>query len=418
MIPQRFNLILYSTLAVIICYIDRVNISVAIIPMQEQFGWSDSQVGFIFSSFYLGYMLTMALGGYLADRFGGKFVLGCGVVLWSLFTILTPFAAHNGFFVLLIMRVLLGLGEGVTFPAWHSLYARWIPFKERTRAIAFTNSGIAIGTIIGYIGTQLIIISLGWEWAFYLFGVIGIIWFFFWNKNVTSYPRDHKKISSEELNYIENNAPASEAITQIPLSKLLSNLPFIAIIVATFANNWSLLVFLSFLPKFVDNELGVDLSSGSFLVLIIIPSIVSVIALNLGGYIADTLIKKGYKVIKVRKSANSIGFFGSAACLFTIPFLNDVYTIIGLICMTNIFTGAAAGGFGVNHADLGPKSTGTLVGIASTLGTAAGVLGNIISGIVLDLTQSWTLVFFIAAGLLVFGGIFYLLFASDKKQFD
>ena len=61
MIPQRINLILYSTLAVIICYIDRVNISVAIIPMQEQFGWSDSQVGFIFSSFYLGYMLTMAL---------------------------------------------------------------------------------------------------------------------------------------------------------------------------------------------------------------------------------------------------------------------------------------------------------------------------------------------------------------------
>ena len=59
-----------------------------------------------------------------------------------------------------------------------------------------------------------------------------------------------------------------------------------------------------------------------------------------------------------------------------------------------------------------------LVGIASTLGTAAGVLGNIISGIVLDLTQSWTLVFFIAAGLLVFGGFFYLLFASDKKQFD
>ena len=93
MIPQRINLILYSTLAVIICYIDRVNISVAIIPMQEQFGWSDSQVGFIFSSFYLGYMLTMALGGYLSDKFGGKLVLGWGVVLWSIFTMLTPLAA-------------------------------------------------------------------------------------------------------------------------------------------------------------------------------------------------------------------------------------------------------------------------------------------------------------------------------------
>ena len=98
-IPKRFLLIFYSTLAVIICYIDRVNISVAIIPMQEQFGWSESQVGLIFSSFYIGYMITMALGGYLADKFGGKRVLGYGVILWSLFTILTPVAAHNGLFI-------------------------------------------------------------------------------------------------------------------------------------------------------------------------------------------------------------------------------------------------------------------------------------------------------------------------------
>ena len=114
MLPQRINLIAYSTLAVIICYIDRVNISVAIIPMQEQFGWSDSQVGLIFSSFYLGYMLTMALGGYLSDKFGGKSVLGWGVVLWSIFTILTPVAAHNGFFALFFIRILMGIGEGVT----------------------------------------------------------------------------------------------------------------------------------------------------------------------------------------------------------------------------------------------------------------------------------------------------------------
>ena len=80
MFPQRINLILYSTLDVIICYIDRVNISVAIIPMQDQFGWSDSQVGFIFSSFYIGYKLTMAIGGYLSDKLGGMLVLGFGVV--------------------------------------------------------------------------------------------------------------------------------------------------------------------------------------------------------------------------------------------------------------------------------------------------------------------------------------------------
>ena len=418
MLPQRINLILYSTLAVVICYIDRVNISVAIIPMQEQFGWSDSQVGFIFSSFYLGYMLTMALGGYLSDKFGGKRVLGMGVVLWSLFTILTPLAAHNGFFALFFIRILMGVGEGVTFPAWHSLYARWIPFNERTRAIAFTNSGIAVGTIIGYIGTQMIIIAIGWEWAFYIFGIAGLVWFIFWYRNVTSFPGDHKRITNDELILIQDNAPSSKPAKKIPLRQLLVNKPFLAIIAATFANNWSLFVFLSFLPKFINNELGIDLETKTFVILIIIPSIISVLALNAGGYLADRLIKNGMRVIKVRKLLNSIGFFGSAACLFMIPFFESIIVIILLICITNLFTGSAAGGFGVNHSDIGPNTTGTLVGIASTFGMIAGVVGNAISGYLLDVTNSWTLIFHIAATLIVIGGLIYLLFASDEKQFN
>ena len=415
---ERHKLIFLSTLAVIICYIDRVNISVAIIPMQEQFGWSESQVGLIFSSFYLGYMFTMAIGGYLSDKFGGKLVLGCGVVLWSIFTILTPFAAYNGFFALFIIRALMGVGEGVTFPAWHSLYARWIPFEERARAIAFTNSGIAIGTIIGYIGTQMIIIYKGWELAFYIFGVVGLLWFIFWYRLVSSYPSEHGSISAAELRFIKDNAPSSTSMQKIRLSQLFLNKPFIAIIAATFANNWSLFVFLSFLPKFIDNELGIELESSTFVILIIIPSIISVIALNAGGYLADSLIKGGLRVVNVRKTLNSIGFFGSAICLFMIPFFESITMIMVLICITNLFTGAAAGGFGVNHADIGPSTTGTLVGIASTLGMIAGVVGNAVSGYVLDVTNSWTLVFHIAASLIVIGGLIYLFFASDQKQFE
>ena len=70
--PYRFRVVFLSFLAVFICYIDRVNISVTIIPMQKQFGWSEFQTGFIFSSFYFGYMITMIVGGYLADKYGGK----------------------------------------------------------------------------------------------------------------------------------------------------------------------------------------------------------------------------------------------------------------------------------------------------------------------------------------------------------
>ena len=415
---QRFKVIALTVAAVFICYIDRVVISLAIIPMSEEAGWSETQKGIILGSFYIGYMVTQIYGGVLSDRIGAKIVLGVGLLVWSLFTLITPWAFFGGFISLIIARIGMGLGEGITFPAWHSLYARWIPFNERTRAIAFTNSGVSVGTIIGYIGTQMIILAMGWEWAFYIFGIVGLVWFIFWNRNVTSYPKEHKRISAEELAYIQENAPSSEPAKKIPLRQLLVNKPFLAIVAATFANNWSLFVFLSFLPKFIDNELGIELESSTFVILIIIPSIISVIALNAGGYLADSLIKGGLRVVNVRKTLNSIGFFGSAICLFMIPFFESITMIMALICITNLFTGAAAGGFGVNHADIGPSTTGTLVGIASTFGMIAGVVGNAVSGYVLDVTNSWTLVFHIAASLIVIGGLIYLFFASDQKQFE
>ena len=196
--PYRFKIIFLSFLAVAICYIDRVNISVAIIPMQKQFEWSEFQVGIILGSFYFGYMFTLIVGGYLADKYGGKKVLGYGLLIWSFFTIITPFFAYSGLWWLVFIRIFMGLGEGITFPSWHAIYARWIPFNERTRAVAFTNSGIAAGTVFGYAIAAIIIASYSWEYVFYIFGILGIFWYFFWNENVTSFPEDNRYLSKDE----------------------------------------------------------------------------------------------------------------------------------------------------------------------------------------------------------------------------
>ena len=99
-----------ATLAVFICYIDRVNISVAILPMAEELGWDKTTQGWVMSSFFIGYLITMIFGGWLADRFGGKKVLAAGVLLWSLFTMVTPPAASFGLLVLLAVRIAMGMG--------------------------------------------------------------------------------------------------------------------------------------------------------------------------------------------------------------------------------------------------------------------------------------------------------------------
>ena len=168
---QRFKVIALTVAAVFICYIDRVVISLAIIPMSEEAGWSETQKGIILGSFYIGYMVTQIYGGVLSDRIGAKIVLGVGLLVWSLFTFITPWAFFGGFISLIIARIGMGLGEGITFPAWHSLYARWIPFSERARSVAITNSAIPIGTIFGLVVTPIIILNMGWQWAFYLYAV-------------------------------------------------------------------------------------------------------------------------------------------------------------------------------------------------------------------------------------------------------
>jgi len=422
-IPYRFKVVFLSFLAVFICYIDRVNISVAIIPMQEQFGWSESQVGIILGSFYFGYMITMILGGYLADKYGGKKVLGYALLIWSLFTIITPFFAYQGLWWLILIRILMGLGEGVTFPSWHAIYARWIPFQERTRAIGFTNSGIAAGTLFGFSVAALIIANYSWEWVFYLFGLLGFFWYFFWNGIVTSFPEDNKHLSDEESYYIKTQAPAKESAPTIPLLKLIRNAPFMAIAVATFCNNWSLYTFLSYLPKYVNapvaqGGMGIDLGSNVFIYSILIPSLVAIFSLILGGFLADGLIKRGYGLLNVRKSVNSIGFFGSALLLYLISLEDSLINVVILLSLINVCSGICAGGFGVNHADLGPKYTGSLVGIAGSIGMLAAIISPIAAGYILEITNSWSSIFYVCTFVLLFGGTFYLLFASVEKQFD
>ena len=423
MIQERFKLVFMSFLAIFICYIDRVNISVAIIPMQQQFGWSEAQVGIVFSSFYFGYMFTMILGGYLADKYGGKYVLGLGVLAWSLFTFLTPIFAYQGFFAIFLIRVLLGLGEGVAFPSIHSLYARWIPFTERTRVIAITNSGISAGTVFGFAVTTIIITMYSWELVFYLFGLLGIIWSFFWFKGFSSMPSENKKISNDELLKILNEAPSSENVKKVPFKNLISNLPFLAITVATFCNNWVLFTFISYMPKYVNSDisiggLGISLESDTFLILIILPAVIGVISLLVGGFIVDILIKQGLRVIVARKLFNSIGFFGAGVLIYLIPYQTSVEITLILLCLINFCIGIAAGGFGVNHADIGPNYTGNLFGIAGSIGMIAAVFSPLAAGFILENTNSWFLIFNISTIVLFFGGIFYLFFSSANKQFD
>ncbi len=413
---QRHILVILVFVAIFICFIDRVNISIAMISMVEDYGWDEETQGRIYSSFFIGYALLQIIGGRLADKYGGKIILAIGVITWSLFTIFTPPAAALGLTALIMMRILMGMGEAVAFPSFYSLYGRWLPLVERSRAVAVANSGIAAGTIFALLVTPIIVIKMGWEWSFYLFGAAGFIWCIIWQYMVTSQPKNHPKITDDELKIIHDGTGGDAHARKLPWGKVMKNTSVWAIIIAHFCNNWTLFLILSWLPTFLSGAYGVDMESVGKLA--IMPHICTFLFLNVAGFTADHLIKNGMAVIKVRKLMMLIGFGGISASMMSVGYAPDAYVAIAIMSAGAALGAFVTGGFSVNIMDLAPRHAGSLLGITNTAGTLAGATSVYFAGWVLSETNSWALVFQTGGAITILGLIFYLIFASSEQQFS
>lgn len=212
--PQRFVLVLMLFICFAIEYMSRNVLSIAITEIAKKtysnetiisgdicpasddnstddsgnvekgiYEWSESLQGVILSSFYWGYLPTQIPGGLLVQKFGGKHTLLVGMFLTTLFTALTPLsitASSSGAELLIILRVLLGLSQGVIYACIHGLMAAWIPLRERTSAGAIVFSGIQIGSILAtYLSGFLLQKIDGWAAPFYIYGIIGLVWCIF-----------------------------------------------------------------------------------------------------------------------------------------------------------------------------------------------------------------------------------------------
>lgn len=414
--PRRFTLVGLCFLSTFICYIDRVNMSVAIIPMAKEFGWDQTMKGIVLSSFFYGYLATQVLGGWLADRYGGKVVLGFGVLWWSVFTFLTPPAAFFSFGLLFIARVGMGIGEGVAFPAIHNLFARWVPLRERARSVTLNASGIPLGTVAALFFTPWIVTAWSWPAVFYCFGMLGFLWYALWHFLASDAPGVHPTISQAEVQTIQANSPPLPKNERIPWGLLLSKAPVWAIIINHFCSNWGFYVLLTWLPSYFKEVLKVNLSQVG--IYTILPWLVMFLMSNVAGWIADSLLKTGFSLTFVRKLMQSIGFLGAATFLSLMGGVTSTGLAITYMSCALGLGAFALAGFAANHLDIGPRYAGILLGFSNTAGTIPGIVGVTLTGMILDATGSWNLVFLISAGIYVFGTIVWLLFATGERVFD
>lgn len=398
--PAWYTVVLLCGAAVFISYIDRTNISVAAIAMQEQFKWTETTKGYVLSSFFVGYILMMVVSGALANRFGGKIVLGFALLWWSLFTALTPAAALISLPMLIAARIALGLGEAAVFPASINMIGRWVPVASRSRAVALFSSGLSIGTMVSLPLTGWLVRDFGWPMPFYAFAAVGLVWAVFWFTKVGS-----GRGIPEDTSSVQRN---------IPWSTLLRSSAVWAIVIAHFCSNWSLYVLLAWLPSYFKTTFGVSLTNAGLLSAA--PWFAYFVMANVGGAWADRMIARGRTVTFVRKFMQVTALLGVSGFLLLLPFAPSA--TIGMLLMFGACGTLALclSGFGANSFDIAPRYADVIWGISNTLGTLPGILGVAITGWLVDRTGSFNAPIVLTAMVGGIGIIVFLAFGSGKRQ--
>jgi ACS family sodium-dependent inorganic phosphate cotransporter len=409
-----------------VCSVDRAAMSVTILPMSQEFGWDSSVKGLISSSFFAGYMLTNIFGGYLATRFCPRLVLAGGVILWSLFTLDTPLAASgDSLSTLLLVRGIMGIGEGVAYPSIQNIVRQSVPDTVRSRSLSFIYSGHQMGTIFSYLSSPSIMSMYGWPSVFWAFGSLGFVWLSGW------IPLALASKDDQASQMLHASAPPFKrtvedaSMDNIPWGKILTSRAFWAIVAAQVTFGIGSGLSFSWLPTYFSEQYGVGSDNAAYLCLI--PFAVTVVATNCAGWIADGMVNNGkMNKTQTRKLMQSVASFGPAVCLLqlaseshhSVSHEPHVGGAVALVTAWLALGGFSAAGYGSNHQDLSKKYSGMLFGLSNGLASVAGSISIYATGLILNKSDNdWGLIFNLAAITYIFGACVYVKYASCEEEF-
>lgn len=414
----RYKVVSLVAFVMCLCSADRTVMSVAVVPLAHTHAWSTSFVGIVQSSFLWGYIVSSIVGGAMADKLGGARVMAWGVAVWSLATLLTPWAANHSAATLLAVRAVFGLAEGVAFPSMNILLSRWFPINERARAVGISMAGFQLGNVLGLCLTPILMSLVGISGPFVLFSSFGILCLMAWVCGVANDPRQSPFLSKLELQLIQagktvDSSHSSGKNPPLPLGLLLSKKPFWAIFVANFTNNWGYFVLLSWMPIYFKTVLHVNLKEAAWFSAI--PWGVMAVSSYVAGSASDYLTKAGYSLIFVRKLMQSIGFAGPGLSLLCLNYAKTPGVASVILTIALSLSSFCQAGYFLNIQDIAPYSAGLVHGITNAAGTFAAIISTIGAGYFVEWLGSFRAFLNLTAMLYFSATIFYNLYATADR---
>ncbi|XP_012262453.2 putative inorganic phosphate cotransporter isoform X4 [Athalia rosae] len=387
------------------------------------YDWDESLQGLILSSFFWGYVLTHMPGGMLAEKFGGKYSLGLGILSTGIFTLVTPLAVDwGGATALIVLRFFMGMGEGTTFPALNALLAQWTPPSERSKIGSLVFAGAQIGTVFANAlsGVLLHYSSVGWRSVFYVFGSLGVLWFMVFVLVCYSSPDVHPFVSEKEKKFLHDamNEHTHRKIPPTPWRHILTSVPLWALVAAQIGHDWGFFTMVTDLPKYMSEVLKFSIRANGFLTAL--PYLCMWFVSIGSSWIADWMINSDFMSrTNVRKLFTTIASVGPACFLIAASYAGcDKVLVVTLFTIGMSLMGTFYPGMKVNALDLSPNYSGTLMGIVNGVGALSGIVTPYLVGILTpDRTLSeWRFVFWIVAVVFVVTNIVYVFLASGDVQ--
>eukprot|EP00798_Chlamydomonas_sp_ICE-L_P005799 gene5799-6082_t len=357
------TVVLPTALALLVCNMDRICLSVAILPMAMEFGWPMGMQGVIQSAFLYGYMATQLLGGYLADKFGGKLVMAGGIIWFSLASMLMPLCLPSA-----------STEAGFTLTV--VLIARCL--VEMVGADRPLNSGNV------------------------------------WLAGLVPDLRSGRRTTGGLLDVDCGGTAVPDS--EIGPLQLMSKSATWAIIIVNVVNHWGYFIYLNWMPTYFSKALGFDLRGSSFVSFL--PWLVMAVGSSCSGVLADSMVKKGHSVTFVRKLFQAVAFLVPAAALLVLA-TPGISPQIAIAAMTTALgtTSLGQAGFVANMSDIAPRHAGKMFGVCNTFGSFAGILGVTAVGFIVEATGSFSPVFYLTSAFYVVGTLAWLLMCTGERVF-
>jgi MFS family permease len=380
-------LVLLLGIAVFFNYVDRGAIGIAAPVMKSDLRLSNEAYGMAFSAFFWIYAPVQLFAGWLCDRFSVYKLMAAGILLWAASTLLMGFV--GGFASLLVLRIILGVGESISFPGSSKIIARHVPIDKRGVANAALAMGIAIGPAVGTLAGGLIVASWGWRVMFWLFGAVTLAWLLPWRQTVQTLP----------------TTGHADQVARVPVAALLSRWSLWAMSIGHALGNYCFYFLLAWLPLFLTKSRGFTITEMTLLATLGY-AVQGVCAYGYGHF-SDWWTRSGRSEPACRRGMMIASQALAAVAILGLAFAHSAAVIAILLCLAGAATASLSLNlYAVAQMFAGPRASGTWVGVQNAIGNLSGILGPIVTGLMVD-RAGYESAFYLTAAVAAFGAVWW-----------